>query len=244
MSISSIEIQLQTLPNTPGVYQFYDSSGAVIYVGKAKNLKNRVRSYFNKVHDYGKTNVLVKKIIDIRHIVVESETDALLLENNLIKKYQPRYNVLLKDDKSYPWICIRNERFPRVFHTRRMIRDGSEYFGPYTSVKTVYTLLDLIKGLFPLRTCNYDLSKEKIDSHKYKVCLEYHLGNCRGACEAKEYESSYQDNITTIREILKGNFKSSINVFKTQMKLYADNLEFEAAQSLKEKIQILENYHV
>ena len=242
MSISSIEIQLQTLPNTPGVYQFYDSSGAVIYVGKAKNLKNRVRSYFNKVHDYGKTNVLVKKIIDIRHIVVESETDALLLENNLIKKYQPRYNVLLKDDKSYPWICIRNERFPRVFHTRRMIRDGSEYFGPYTSVKTVYTLLDLIKGLFPLRTCNYDLSKEKIDSHKYKVCLEYHLGNCRGACEAKEYESSYQDNITTIREILKGNFKSSINVFKTQMKLYADNLEFEAAQSLKEKIQILENY--
>ena len=242
MRIPSIEIQLQTLPNTPGVYQFYGSSGEVIYVGKAKNLKKRVRSYFNKVHDYGKTNILVKKIIDIRHIVVESETDALLLENNLIKKYQPRYNVLLKDDKSYPWICIRNERFPRVFHTRRMIRDGSEYFGPYTSVKTVYTLLDLIKGLFPLRTCNYDLSKEKIDSHKYKVCLEYHLGNCRGACEAKEYESSYQDKITTIREILKGNFKSSINVFKTQMKLYADNLEFEAAQSLKEKIQILENY--
>ena len=242
MRIPSIEIQLQTLPNTPGVYQFYGSSGEVIYVGKAKNLKKRVRSYFNKVHDYGKTNILVKKIIDIRHIVVESETDALLLENNLIKKYQPRYNVLLKDDKSYPWICIRNERFPRVFHTRRMIRDGSEYFGPYTSIKTVYTLLDLIKGLFPLRTCNYDLSKEKIDSHKYKVCLEYHLGNCRGACEAKEYESSYQDNITTIREILKGNFKSSINVFKTQMKLYADNLEFEAAQSLKEKIQILENY--
>lgn len=242
MRIPSIEIQLQTLPNTPGVYQFYGSSGEVIYVGKAKNLKKRVRSYFNKVHDYGKTNILVKKIIDIRHIVVESETDALLLENNLIKKYQPRYNVLLKDDKSYPWICIRNERFPRVFHTRRMIRDGSEYFGPYTSIKTVYTLLDLIKGLFPLRTCNYDLSKEKIDSHKYKVCLEYHLGNCKGACEAKEYESSYQNNITTIREILKGNFKSSINVFKTQMKSYADNLEFEAAQSLKEKIQILENY--
>lgn len=217
MSISSIEIQLQTLPNTPGVYQFYDSSGAVIYVGKAKNLKNRVRSYFNKVHDYGKTNVLVKKIIDIRHIVVESETDALLLENNLIKKYQPRYNVLLKDDKSYPWICIKNERFPRVFHTRRLIKDGSEYFGPYTSIKTVYTLLDLIKGLFPLRTCKYDLSEEKIDSRKYKVCLEYHLGNCKGACEAKEHESSYQDNIITIREILKGNFKNSINVFKIQM---------------------------
>ena len=242
MSISSIEIQLQTLPNTPGVYQFYDSSGAVIYVGKAKNLKNRVRSYFNKVHDYGKTNVLVKKIIDIRHIVVESETDALLLENNLIKKYQPRYNVLLKDDKSYPWICIKNERFPRVFHTRRLIKDGSEYFGPYTSIKTVYTLLDLIKGLFPLRTCKYDLSEEKIDSRKYKVCLEYHLGNCKGACEAKEHESSYQDNIITIREILKGNFKNSINVFKIQMKSYADRQEFEAAQSLKEKLQILENY--
>ena len=242
MSISSIEIQLQTLPNTPGVYQFYDSSGAVIYVGKAKNLKNRVRSYFNKVHYYGKTNVLVKKIIDIRHIFVESETDALLLENNLIKKYQPRYNVLLKDDKSYPWICIKNERFPRVFHTRRLIKDGSEYFGPYTSIKTVYTLLDLIKGLFPLRTCKYDLSEEKIDSRKYKVCLEYHLGNCKGACEAKEHESSYQDNIITIREILKGNFKNSINVFKIQMKSYAARQEFEAAQSLKEKLQILENY--
>ena len=242
MSIPSIEIQLKTLPNTPGVYQFYDSSGAVIYVGKAKNLKKRVRSYFNKVHDYGKTNVLVKKIIDIRHIVVESETDALLLENNLIKKYQPRYNVLLKDDKSYPWICIKNERFPRVFHTRRLIKDGSEYFGPYTSVKTVYTLLDLIKGLFHLRTCKYDLSEKKIDSQKYKVCLEYHLGNCKGACEAKENESSYQDNIKTIREILKGNFKNSIQVFKTQMKSYADRQEFEAAQSLKEKLQILENY--
>jgi len=242
MSNPTIEIQLQTLPNTPGVYQFYDVTGVVIYVGKAKNLKNRVRSYFNKVHDYGKTNVLVKKIIEIKHIVVETETDALLLENNLIKKYQPRYNVLLKDDKSYPWICIKNERFPRVFQTRRMIKDGSEYFGPYTSIKTVYTLLDLIKGLFPLRTCKYDLSQEKVASHKYKVCLEYHLGNCKGACEAKEYETSYQENITTIREILKGNFKNSIAVFKTQMKSHAENLEFEAAQSLKLKLQILENY--
>ena len=242
MSNPTIEIQLQTLPNTPGVYQFYDVTGVVIYVGKAKNLKNRVRSYFNKVHDYGKTNVLVKKIVEIKHIVVETETDALLLENNLIKKYQPRYNVLLKDDKSYPWICIKNERFPRVFQTRRMIKDGSEYFGPYTSIKTVYTLLDLIKGLFPLRTCKYDLSQEKVASHKYKVCLEYHLGNCKGACEAKEHETSYQENITTIREILKGNFKNSIAVFKTQMKSHAGNLEFEAAQSLKLKLQILENY--
>ena len=242
MTNSTIEIQLKTLPNTPGVYQFYDTTGMVIYVGKAKNLKNRVRSYFNKVHDFGKTNILVKKIVEIKHIVVETETDALLLENNLIKKYQPRYNVLLKDDKSYPWICIKNERFPRVFQTRRMIKDGSEYFGPYTSIKTVYTLLDLIKGLFPLRTCKYDLSQEKIASHKYKVCLEYHLGNCKGACEAKEHEASYQENITTIREILKGNFKNSITVFKTQMKFHAENLEFEAAQSLKEKLKILENY--
>lgn len=242
MSKPTIEVQLQTLPNTPGVYQFYDALGVVIYVGKAKNLKNRVRSYFNKVHDYGKTNVLVKKIIEIKHIVVETETDALLLENNLIKKHQPRYNVLLKDDKSYPWICIKNERFPRVFQTRRMIKDGSEYFGPYTSLKTVYTLLDLIKGLFPLRNCKYDLSHEKIASHKYKVCLEYHLGNCKGACEAKEHEASYQQNITTIRQILKGNFKNTIAVFKTQMKSHSENLEFEAAQSLKEKLQILQNY--
>ena len=242
MSKPTIEVQLQTLPNTPGVYQFYDALGVLIYVGKAKNLKNRVRSYFNKVHDYGKTNVLVKKIIEIKHIVVETETDALLLENNLIKKHQPRYNVLLKDDKSYPWICIKNERFPRVFQTRRMIKDGSEYFGPYTSLKTVYTLLDLIKGLFPLRNCKYDLSHEKIASHKYKVCLEYHLGNCKGACEAKEHEASYQQNITTIRQILKGNFKNSIAVFKTQMKSHSENLEFEAAQSLKEKLQILQNY--
>ena len=242
MSNPTIDIQLQTLPNTPGVYQFFDASGVVIYVGKAKNLKNRVRSYFNKVHDYGKTNVLVKKIVEIKHIVVETETDALLLENNLIKKYQPRYNVLLKDDKSYPWICIKNERFPRVFQTRRMIKDGSEYFGPYTSIKTVYTLLGLIKGLFPLRTCKYNLSQEKIATHKYKVCLEYHLGNCKGACEAKEHEASYQENIITIREILKGNFKNSIAVFKNQMKSHADNLEFEAAQSLKEKLKILENY--
>jgi excinuclease ABC subunit C len=242
MSNPTIDIQLQTLPNTPGVYQFFDASGVVIYVGKAKNLKNRVRSYFNKVHDYGKTNVLVKKIVEIKHIVVETETDALLLENNLIKKYQPRYNVLLKDDKSYPWICIKNERFPRVFQTRRMIKDGSEYFGPFTSIKTVYTLLGLIKGLFPLRTCKYNLSQEKIASHKYKVCLEYHLGNCKGACEAKEHEASYQENIITIREILKGNFKNSIAVFKNQMKSHADNLEFEAAQSLKEKLKILENY--
>lgn len=242
MSSSRLEIQLKTLPSTPGVYQFFDTKGTVIYVGKAKNLKHRVRSYFNKVHDYGKTNVLVKKIHDIKHIVVDTETDALLLENNLIKKYQPRYNVLLKDDKSYPWICIKKERFPRVFQTRRVIKDGSEYFGPYTSIKTVSTLLDLIKGLFPIRTCNYDLSEEKIKNQKYKVCLEYHLGNCRGACEAKETEQIYLKNIDAIRDILKGNFKNSLSLFKSQMQDLAANLQFEDAQVLKEKITILENY--
>ena len=242
MTSSSIEIQLQTLPDTPGVYQFFDAKDTIIYIGKAKNLKKRVRSYFNKNHDYGKTNVLVKKIRKIKHIVVDSETDALLLENNLIKKYQPRYNVLLKDDKSYPWICIKKERFPRVFSTRRVIKDGSEYFGPYTSIKTVYTLLDLIKGLFALRTCSYDLAEEKIMNQKYKVCLEYHLGNCKGACEGKESESDYLKNIASVREILKGNFKNSLTVFKTQMKTLAADLQFEDAQILKEKLAILENY--
>ena len=242
MSSSRLEIQLKTLPSTPGVYQFFDNKGTVIYVGKAKNLKNRVRSYFNKVHDYGKTNVLVKKIHDIKHIIVDTETDALLLENNLIKKYQPRYNVLLKDDKSYPWLCIKKERFPRVFQTRRVIKDGSEYFGPYTSVRTVSTLLDLIKGLFPIRTCHYDLSEEKINNKKYKVCLEYHLDNCKGACEAKETEQAYLENISAIRDILKGNFKNSLSLFKRQMQDLAENLQFEDAQVLKEKITILQNY--
>ena len=242
MTSSKIEIQLQTLPDTAGVYQFFDAKDTILYIGKAKNLKKRVRSYFNKEHEYGKTNVLVKKIRAIKHIVVASETDALLLENNLIKKYQPRYNVLLKDDKSYPWICIKKERFPRVFSTRRVIKDGSEYFGPYTSIKTVYTLLDLIKGLFSLRTCNYDLAEDKIANQKYKVCLEFHLGNCKGACEGKEFEADYLQNLAAVREILKGNFKNSLSVFKNQMKTLSADLRFEEAQVLKEKISILENY--
>ncbi|NCF42364.1 MAG: excinuclease ABC subunit UvrC [Bacteroidetes bacterium] len=242
MTSSKIEIQLQTLPDTAGVYQFFDAKDTILYIGKAKNLKKRVRSYFNKEHEYGKTNVLVKKIRAIKHIVVASETDALLLENNLIKKYQPKYNVLLKDDKSYPWICIKKERFPRVFSTRRVIKDGSEYFGPYTSIKTVYTLLDLIKGLFSLRTCNYDLAEDKIANQKYKVCLEFHLGNCKGACEGKEFEADYLQNLASVREILKGNFKNSLSVFKNQMKTLSADLRFEEAQVLKEKISILENY--
>lgn len=238
----ALALQLKTLPTNPGVYQYYDKDGKILYVGKAKNLKKRVSSYFTKNHEYGKTKVLVKKIVSIKHIVVATETDALLLENNLIKKHQPRYNVLLKDDKSYPWICIKNERFPRVFQTRRMIKDGSEYFGPYTSVKTVRTLLDLIKGLYPLRTCNYDLSQEKINAGKYKVCLEYHLGNCKGPCEGYQTIQSYDEEIKAIREILKGNFKDSLQQFKLQMKEHAIAMEFEDAQKVKEKIEILENY--
>ena len=239
---TSVKLQIATLPNAPGVYQYYDADEKLLYVGKAKNLKKRVNSYFTKQHDNGRTRLLVKKIANIKHIVVDTETDALLLENNLIKKYQPRYNVLLKDDKSYLWICIKNERFPRVFSTRRFIQDGSEYFGPYTSMKTVHTLLDLIKGLYPLRTCNYDLAADKIRAGKYKVCLEYHLGNCLGPCEDKYSETEYQENIEAIRNIIKGNFKASLVTFKQQMKGHSERLEFEDAQRIKEKIDILENY--
>ena len=242
MDVPNLEIQLKTLPNQPGVYQYYDKEGTIIYVGKAKNLKKRVSSYFTKTHENGKTRVLVKKIANIKHIVVETETDALLLENNLIKKHKPRYNVLLKDDKSYPWICIKKERFPRVFSTRRVFKDGSDYFGPYTSGKTVYILLDLIKGLYSLRNCNFNLSEEKVEAGKYKVCLEYHLGNCKGACEALETEAEYNDNIKAIKDILKGNFKDSLSQFKIQMKQLAENMQFEEAQKIKEKVQVLENY--
>ena len=242
METPALEVQLQTLPNSPGVYQYYDKNGKILYVGKAKNLKKRVTSYFTKRHDSHRIGVMVKKIKEIKHIVVESETDALLLENNLIKKHQPRFNVMLKDDKTYPWICIKNERFPRVFPTRRLIKDGSEYYGPFTSFKTVNTLLDLIKGLYKLRTCNYDLSEEKIRNGKYKVCLEYHLGNCKGPCEAKQPEAEYNSNIEAIRQIVKGNFKDSLQQFREQMKEHAEKMEFEDAQRIKNKIDVLENY--
>ena len=242
MSEFPIELQLSTLPDSPGVYQFYDSEGKILYVGKAKSLKKRVSSYFHKQHDYGKTRVMVKKIRSIQHIVVPTESDALLLENNLIKKYQPRYNVLLKDDKSYPWICIRNERFPRVFPTRKLIKDGSEYFGPYTSMKTVKILLDLIRSVYPLRTCNYDLSREKIAAGKYKLCLEYHLGNCKGPCTGLQTEEEYHQQVNDIREIIKGNFKASLHYFRKQMKLLAAEMRFEEAQQMKEKINVLESY--
>ena len=238
----ALKLQIKLMPHEPGVYQYYDKEDKILYVGKAKNLKKRVSSYFNKNHDSAKTNVLVKKICSIKHIVVSTETDALLLENNLIKKYQPRYNVLLKDDKTYPWICIKKEPFPRVFSTRRVIKDGSEYFGPYTNKKTVRILLDLIKGLYTLRTCKHHLSKENINSGKFKVCLEYHLKNCKGACEALQTEEVYNKQIIAIREILKGNFKDSLHNFKKLMHLYAENLQFEDAQRIKEKLEVLENY--
>ncbi|NKI31452.1 excinuclease ABC subunit UvrC [Croceivirga thetidis] len=237
-----IQVQLSALPTSPGVYQFYDSENKLLYVGKAKNLKKRVSSYFTKKHENGKTRVLVKKIISIKHIVVKNESDALLLENSLIKKHRPRYNVLLRDDKTYPWICIKNERFPRIFPTRKLIKDGSEYYGPYTSMRTVRTLLDLVKSVYSIRTCNYDLADEKINGGKFKVCLEYHLGNCLGPCEGKYSIEEYQKQIEDIRQIIKGNFKSSLQFFRKQMKQYAEELEFEKAEIVRRKIETLENY--
>ena len=242
MSTTNLELQIQTLPDNPGVYQYFDKDDKILYVGKAKNLKKRVSSYFTKSHDNYKTSVLVKKIVSIKHIVVATESDALLLENNLIKKLQPRYNILLKDDKSYPWICIKNEPFSRIFPTRRVTKDGSEYYGPYTNFKIVNTILEMIKELYPLRTCNYDLSHANIKSGKYKVCLEYHIGNCKGPCEGFESLENYQKQVEAIRQILKGNFKDSLKEFKIQMKAFAEDMEFEAAQKIKEKIQVLESY--
>jgi|TARA_B110000238_G_scaffold164355_1_gene179264 excinuclease ABC subunit C len=237
-----LELQIKTLPNEPGVYQYFDKDDVIIYIGKAKNLKKRVNSYFTKTHENGKTRVLVTKIVNIKHIVVNTETDALLLENNLIKKYKPRYNVLLKDDKTYPWICIKKERFPRIFMTRRVIKDGSEYFGPYTSIKTVRILLDLIKELYSIRTCAHDLSYKNVSEGKYKVCLEYHLKNCKGACEALETEAQYNESIKEIRNIVKGNFKESLDKFQEMMLRFAENMEFEEAQKIKEKLVLLGNY--
>ncbi|WKK65794.1 excinuclease ABC subunit UvrC [Lutimonas zeaxanthinifaciens] len=242
MNLLDLDIQIKSLPHSPGVYQYFDRDDNLLYVGKAKNLKKRVSSYFTKHHENGKTRVLVKKISRIKHIVVETETDALLLENNLIKKYQPRYNVLLKDDKTYPWICIKKEPFPRVFLTRNVWKDGSEYFGPYTSVRTVRALLSLIKELYPLRSCAYNLSKENIQDGKYKICLEYHIKNCKGACEGLQSEEEYDQDIKEIRNIIKGHFKSSIKRFETLMLDFASNAEFEEAQKIKEKIELLSNY--
>jgi excinuclease ABC subunit C len=238
-----LEPVIKTLPGKPGIYQYFDRDGKILYIGKAKNLKKRVASYFNKdVGHSGKLRVLVSKIAEIRHIVVDTELDALLLENNLIKKYQPRYNVMLKDDKTFPWICIKKEPFPRIFSTRNVIHDGSQYFGPYASVKMMNTLLDLIRQLYPLRTCKHRLTEDNIRAGKFKVCLEYHIGNCLGPCEGHQSAEDYDQTITEIREIIKGNINSVIGQLKDLMKSYANDLQFERAQVVKERLEMLERY--
>lgn len=231
------------LPANPGVYQFFDRKGEIIYIGKAKNLKKRVSSYFQKKnHDSYKSKVLVDKIRDIKHIVVNSESDALLLENNLIKKFQPRYNILLKDDKTFPWICIKSEPFPRVFSTRNVVNDGSKYFGPYTSALMVRTLLNLIRQLYQLRTCRHNLSEENIKNRKYKLCLEYHIENCKGPCEGLQDEKDYEESLSQIKDILKGNLSEVISFLKMQMKKFADEFKFEDAERIKQKIDILNKF--
>jgi len=238
-----LEPIVRTLPEKPGVYQFYDNRGKVIYVGKAKNLKKRVSSYFGRDrHDSNRVNLMVRRIAGINHMVVDTELDALLLENNLIKKYQPRYNVLLKDDKTFPWICIKNEPFPRIFSTRNVVRDGSRYFGPYASVRMMNALLDLIRQLFQYRTCRLPLTKENIDAGKFKVCLEYHLGNCKGPCVGLQDEEDYMQTIRQVEQILKGNLGMVISELKSLMKEYVTQYAFEKAGLVKERIELLEKF--
>jgi excinuclease ABC subunit C len=232
---------LSLIPDRPGVYQFIDSSGVIIYIGKAKSLKKRVTSYFSK-NQSGKTIALLRKTSDIRHIVVDNEQDALLLENNLIKKHQPRYNILLKDDKTFPWICIKNEPFPRVFSTRNPVRDGSQYFGPYTSGLMVKTLISFIRQLYKLRTCYHNLTESNIKAGKFKVCLEYHLGNCKAPCVGRQAENDYLENIDQIRDILKGNISTVLDHLKKTMARYSKELRFEDAQAVKEKIDIISRF--
>jgi len=242
MISSSIKIELSTMPTQPGVYQFLNKENKIIYIGKAKNLKKRVSSYFSGTISSRKTKNLVKNIAEIKHVVVNSESDALLLENTFIKKFQPKYNILLRDDKTYPWIVIKNEAFPRVLTTRRVEKDGSEYFGPFTNYKTVRTIMGIFSNLYSLRTCSFDLSSKNIENKKYKVCLEFHIGNCLGGCEGKQTEDEYQIYISNIRDFLKGKISSSINYFKNEMNLASENLNFEKAQRAKEKIDLLNNY--
>ena len=240
--LEDIKAKIKVLPNKPGVYQYFDSTDKIIYVGKAKDLKKRVSSYFNKNLDSGKTRILVKQIVEIKYIVVDTEFDALLLENNLIKKYQPKYNIQLKDDKTYPWICIKKEPFPRVFSTRRMVRDGSKYYGPYPNVKVINTLVSLVRDVYPLRTCTLDLSANKIAEGKHKVCLEYHLGNCKAPCIGEDSVDSYGEYISNIEHILKGNLGAVIRSLKSIMQEYAEDLKFEDAQNVKAKIETIEKY--
>ena len=242
MTEEDLKIKLKTIPEQPGVYQYFDATGVIIYIGKAKNLKKRVSSYFNKTQDNAKTRILVRKIEEIKYIVVASDIDALLLENSLIKKYQPKYNIQLKDDKTYPWICIKKEPFPRVFSTRRVVKDGSSYFGPYPNVKVVSTLLELIKELFQLRSCALDLSPDKVNAHRYKVCLEYHIGNCQAPCIGKQSESDYQQMVHQIESILKGQLHLVTQHLKSEMLNFSTLYRFEDAQRIKEQLQLLENY--
>ena len=242
MKKSEVHIKAKSFPNEPGVYQFFDKDDEIIYIGKAKDLKKRVLSYFTKKHDSNKLKLLVRSINKIERIVVETEMDALLLENNLIKKYKPKYNVLLKDDKSYPWLCIKKEPFPRVFYTRKAIRDGSEYYGPYRNVKTVITLLEIIKEIYPLRTCNYNLTSDNIKKNKFKLCLEYHLENCEGPCVGKVKNEDYEKNLKGIRGIIKGDFKHSLKRLEDKMIEFSESLEYEKAQKIKEKLDSLKDY--
>lgn len=239
---SNLELQLKTLPSEPGVYRYYDKNGQLLYVGKAKNLKKRVLSYFNKNQNGYRTRIMVSKIVKLETTVVNSEYDALLLENNLIKEHQPFYNVMLKDDKTYPWICIKNENFPRVFLTRTIIKDGSEYYGPYAKVRPAKILLETIKNLYKIRSCSLDLAPQKIEDGKYKVCLEYHIKNCKGPCEGLESLENYDEKIDAIRGIIKGDFRKARKYLEDEMFRFAANLEFEAAQNVKERLEFLEDY--
>ena len=241
-SSARIKQLISSLPELPGVYQYFNAAGKIIYVGKAKNLKKRVSSYFNKTSESVKTNILVRQIADLKYIVVNSENEALLLENNLIKQYQPRYNVLLKDGKSYPSICITRERFPRVFKTRNIVRNGSEYFGPYSSNYTLNLLLDIIHELYPLRTCNLSLTKESIERGKFQVCLKYHIHKCNGVCEAKESEEEYMTYINEVRQILRGNAHEISKLLFDEMQQLAAKLRFEEAQKVKEKLDLIEDF--
>jgi len=233
---------LKTLPDTPGVYQYFDADKTLLYVGKAKNLKKRVTSYFTKEHESGRLRIMVRKISDIKTVKVNSELDALLLENNLIKNLKPRYNINLRDDKTYPWIILKKERFPRLFYTRRHVKDGSEYFGPYASGKVMHTLLDLMRQTYPLRTCNYDLSIENIEKGKFRPCLEFHIGRCKAPCVNKQSVEEYDQNISEIRQIIKGNIGSALRELKEKMYAASEKYEFEKAGAIKEKIDILSAY--
>jgi len=241
-SNNTLKEQVNALPDKPGVYQYFNAADEIIYVGKAKNLKKRVNSYFNKIHEQGKTNVLVKNIVSLKYIIVETEEDALLLENNLIKQYQPRYNVLLKDGKTYPSICITNEPFPRIFKTRNIYKNGGQYFGPYSSTFTINSLLEIVHDLFPIRTCKLMLTKENIRAGKFKVCLQYHIHKCKGPCEGKETEAEYKLNIEQIRQIIQGDANEISKMLLEQMQKLASEYKFEEAHQLKLKYDLIESY--